>query len=824
MNRSERSSGAGNGALHRARWLAGAVMAGLSVFAGAAEIEEIVVTARAVDESVRDVPVAISAYNEEQLQRFGIRDLEDLAASMGTIEIARISSGSGAQIAIRGISSSPGSLGIEQSVALILDGVYFPQGRSINEGLFDAKQVAVLKGPQALYFGKNASAGAVVVTTNDPGSEVEAFGRIGYEVETKTTTAEAVFSTPLSDTWGVRVAVQGAKMSDGYLKNIAEPTTYTTFDAAQGFTPTVQENGGASDTWMPGEEVLSARLTLMGALGDNTTLKLKGTYTDFEHNSTNLSEQYDCSTLGGTPHANVPDPDNPGFLMPVPNPLGGECLQDRTRGLNPIPPAVAATTPDLSRFGGDLGEAYESYIFTADAETELDNFLIRNILNYHSQKVGWVIDADGGASTAVFASEYNQFENFSFESRTATAFDAAVNGVLGFYYQTTDRDFRQEVIFAGAENSAADPTNRFIAYDKESFTEGETVSGYGELIWDMTDTVQVTGGARYIWENKDSAFTQPYVNPAFSGLFVQDRVLASDKSYDDVVAELTMRYQPTDNITYYAAYKQGWKSGGFDNGSIDSTLNSDPIGDITYEPEEVDGVEGGIKGIFLDGALRVDFDVYFYKFKNLQLNFFNATTFAYRTLNAGAAETSGGELQVNWATRVEGLTLSAALAYNDAVYKEFLAPCYGGQSFADGCDIGTGALKDQDLSGESRALAPKWRGNLGFNYRQPVGGGLQLDFSGNLKVLGKYTLSEYITNAVQDSYALLDASVRLTSADGRWGVAVIGRNLTDEYVLTSAADTPSTGGNTGTDRAFQSDRYAFFKLPRTVAFELSVRL
>lgn len=787
-------------------------------------IEEIVVTARAVDESVRDVPVAISAFNEEQLQRFAIRDLEDLAASSASLEIARISSGSGAQIAIRGISSSPGSLGIEQSVALILDGVYFPQGRSINEGLFDAEQVAILKGPQALYFGKNASAGAVVVTTNDPGSEMEALGRIGYEIETSTISGEGVFSMPISDQWGIRVALQGARMADGYLRNIAEPTVYTTLDAANGFAATPQPNGGASDSWMPGEESLSARLTLKGQLGERTTLKLKGTYTDFEHNSTNLSEQYDCSTLGGTPHTNVADPDNPGFLMPVANPLGGECDQDRSRGLNPIPPTVAATTKDLNRFGGDLGEAYESYIFTADLETELDNFLIRNILNYHSQKVGWVIDADGGASTAVFASEYNQFENLSFESRTATAFDTALNGVLGFYYQTTDRDFRQEVIFAGAENSAADPSNRFIAYDKVSFTDGETVSGYGELIWDITNELQMTGGARYIWENKDSEFTQPYVNPAFGFLFVQDRVLASDKSYDDVVAELTVRYQPSDNLTYYAAYKQGWKSGGFDNGSIDSTLNADPITDITYEPEEVEGVEGGIKGVFLDGALRVDFDVYYYDFKNLQLNFFNATTFAYRTLNAGAAETTGGELQVNWATEIEGLTLSAAVAYNDAVYKEFLAPCYGGQTLADGCGLGTGALRDQDLSGESRALAPKWRGNLGFNYRRPIGSGLEVGLSGNLKLLDSYTLSEYITNAVQDGYALIDASVRLGSADGRWELAVIGRNLTDEYILTTAADTPSTGGNTGTERAFQSDRYAFFKLPRTIAFELSVKL
>ena len=539
----------------------------------------------------------------------------------------------------------------------------------------------------------------------------------------------------------------------------------------------------------------------------------------------NLAEQYDCSTLNGIPHMNAPDPNNPGFLMPVPNPLGGECDQDRTRGLNPIPPTVAASTPDLNRFGGDTGEAYESWVFTADLEIDLENFFIKNIANFHKQKVGWVIDADAGASTSVFASEYNEFDNFSFESRAATVFDNPLNAVVGLYYQTTKRDFRQEVIFFGAENSAADPTNRFIAYDKLSFTDGETVSGYAELIWDVQDDLQITAGARYIWENKDSEFTQPYVWPVVSFLFIEGRVLASDRSYDDLVPEVTVRYQPSENVTYYAAYKQGWKSGGFDNGSIDSSLNDDPIGDITYEPEEVEGVEAGVKAVLLDGTLQLDFDVYYYEFSNLQLNFFNSATFAYRTLNAGIAETTGGELQVSWTPQqVEGLTVSGSIAYNDASYKEFIAPCYSGQSFDGGCNIGTGALKDQDLSGAPRGLAPEWRGNLGFDYTRPVGNGLEIGVSGNLKFVDDYILSEFISNAEQDGYALIDASIRLGSADGRWSVAAIGRNLTDEYILTSAADTPSTGGNTGTDQAFQSDRYAFFKLPRTVAVELTYRM
>ena len=77
------------------------------------DIEEIVVTARAKDESIRDIPVAITAYTEEEMENLNINTLDDLAASSASLEINRINSGSGVQIAIRGIASSPGSLGIE---------------------------------------------------------------------------------------------------------------------------------------------------------------------------------------------------------------------------------------------------------------------------------------------------------------------------------------------------------------------------------------------------------------------------------------------------------------------------------------------------------------------------------------------------------------------------------------------------------------------------------------------------------------------------------------------------------------------------------------
>ena len=199
-------------------------------------IEEIVVTARATEESIRDIPVAITAYSEEEMENLNINSLDDIAASSASLEINRINSGSGVQIAIRGIASSPGSLGIEQSVAVMIDGVYFPQGRVINEGLFDTNQVAILKGPQALYFGKNATAGAVSIVTNDPGDEFEISGSVTHEFEYESDTYEFVISGPISDNWGERLAVYESEMDKGWFKNTATDTIYTcllyTSDAA----------------------------------------------------------------------------------------------------------------------------------------------------------------------------------------------------------------------------------------------------------------------------------------------------------------------------------------------------------------------------------------------------------------------------------------------------------------------------------------------------------------------------------------------------------------------------------------------------------------
>ena len=144
-------------------------------------LEEIVVTARKRTETLQNVPVAVSVISANQLQRNVAVNLDKIAELTPTVFAGRIISGTGAILSIRGIGSSPSDSGIDSSVAVDIDGIQLSRGRIITESYFDLKQVEVLEGPQALFFGKNSPAGVISIHSADPTSNFEGYIRGGYE-------------------------------------------------------------------------------------------------------------------------------------------------------------------------------------------------------------------------------------------------------------------------------------------------------------------------------------------------------------------------------------------------------------------------------------------------------------------------------------------------------------------------------------------------------------------------------------------------------------------------------------------------------------------
>jgi outer membrane receptor protein involved in Fe transport len=781
-------------------------------------LTDIIVTARRRTESVQDVPVAVQAISAETIQQRDLTSLEKIAAATPQFTVARASNGAGAQLTMRGIGSSATSIGIEQSVAVVVDSVYYGQGRIINEGFFDLARVEVLKGPQALFFGKNATAGVISLTTADPGLEREIIARAGYEFNAQQLYGELVYSTPITDNLGIRVAVRGSNMWGGYYRNDATSDPYTTIDSATGVR-TVQTAAAAARE-QPQEKELIGRVTVKYEPTDRLTVTLKGSgsYNHTIGNGWNYTP-VDCNN--GVTTA------NPAY----------RCQRDFVQFQNDLPPALAQSLP-FARDDGQLYNKYRSFQGTGTVNYALDAVTLTSITNYNWNNNRFTCDCDflGGD---VWATENSSYHSFSEEVRAQTSFDGPLNVMVGGLFQDTRRDFYQAVVFAGSENSAAaDPKDRYISYAKQSFTNGQTLSGYGQVTWKILPTVEATGGVRYIHETKVSEFTQPYVNPSLTSLFrpqsaAVNGTLFGNQTFDDWSPDFTLSWKPSTDIMLYGAYKVAYKSGGFSNSAINSALSPNPSRDLTFNPEKGRGFEAGVKTTLFDRQLRFNVAAYTFGYTNLQIDYFNAQQFAYVTYNAGEARSKGIETDFEFAPRpVPGLTLRGSLNYNLSRYRDFLAPCYSGQSIAEGCSLtsagvapGAGvAATFQNLSGAPTAVAPKWTATAGVSYDTPVSDNMK--FGASLD--GRYS-SSYIGSGFGDfrtgqpSYAVLDGSVRLGAENDRWELAVIGKNLTNHYYLIGGGTAPLTGTGTGTAAAVPGDIIGYGAFPRTVRLQLTVK-
>ncbi len=770
----------------------------------ASGLDDIVVTARKRAESSQDIPVSVTALSGERVAKYDLSNLEKVASTVPQLSIARASNGSGAQIVLRGIGSTFTSVGIEQSVATVVDGVYYGQGRIINEAFFDVGQIEILKGPQALFYGKNSTAGVISITSANPKDRFEAMARVGYEFNSHELMGEGVVSGPITDTLLARLAIRGAKMWEGHVENMAGPSSDTRMDVATGTLYTY--SAPPADRFGPKERQILGRLTLLWEPSSRfkATLKASGNIDRVANPAWNYIT-FSCA--GGVTTFN---PDQP-------------CERRFQNYMNNIPVEIARTLP-YANADGSLSNRYKSYGATATMEYNLDNITLTSVSNYNRNTNTFVIDGDYYSSplSNTWATERTKFRALSTELRALTKFDAPVNLLLGGYYQHTKLGLLQYASLFGVEDSSAGD-NRYIGWVKDSGTTDKTVAVYAQAIWDILPKLELTAGVRYSHETKKSRFNQPYINAAMQGLFVTNQPFTADQTFNNWSPDVTLTWQPNDNITLYGAYKTGFKSGGFSNSGIHSAAGSTT--DFMFAPEKAEGFEGGIKTTLFDRQLRFDLGVYSYEFSNLQIDFFNSTTVSFITTNAGSARTKGVELEFQYAPRaLDGFSLRGSANYNDAKYKDYLAPCFGGQTIAEGCTMVRNGVPYQNLAGKPTTNAPKWAASLGAAYETPVASNLVFGVSADAKYSDDYLASSFgNTTARQPAYVNLDASVRLKTEDDRWEVALIGRNLTNRFILNGTQDTVGTGSGTGTNAGVRSDVYGLVGFPRTVQLQATWR-
>jgi outer membrane receptor protein involved in Fe transport len=215
-------------------------------------LEEIVVTAQRREESIKEVPISLETFGGTELTLQGFRTMEDLSNFSPTVEIdIRVQD---QDVSIRGLGTTGNNLGLEQAVPIFVDGIHFGRTSMVNSAFFDLERVEVLRGPQPVAFGQNATAGAFSLVTRKPsdtweGDATVEFGNFGRK------TFEGGIGGPLSDTWAIRVAGQYDAL-DGYIKDIVTGSDF------------------------PEETASGGRVTLQWKPSDRFTATLKGEYLD----------------------------------------------------------------------------------------------------------------------------------------------------------------------------------------------------------------------------------------------------------------------------------------------------------------------------------------------------------------------------------------------------------------------------------------------------------------------------------------------------------------------------------------------------------------
>lgn len=751
-----------------------------------AATSDIVVTARQRNETLISVPVAVSAISGQSLKDYAVTDVADIAKLAPSLAINRNASGGAGSIALRGISTSASNAGFEQTVSVNIDGVQTSRGRILTAGLFDVEQVDVLKGPQALFFGKNSPAGVISIRTAGPTDTLQASVSASYEFVGDEPVIEGAISGPLSENFGARLAVRYRNL-DGYFRNTAGPITASPFAAGLGGQPTLAAR-------RPGEKEVIGRLTLAYKPVDsdfNATLKLS--VDDYKSDGSTTGQQlYNC---GAFPVGNIY-----GVLDPY-----GECKFDRNFQTSGLPNGVANNWPDAkqqpyldSRFY--LGGLTLNYTF--------NNLALTSVTGYLKTKTRYYGNFDATSFNVISTPEHEDYEAFTQELRLLSQFDGPLNFLVGAYYQDYKQFFQNNTL---AVPLGPDPTTgKYHTWEKPSSTDGRTYSAFGQLTWDITDTVEFAGGVRYTRETKDSLLRNSYVHAPLGGVAFSaaGRQLSDKFKGSNYSPELTLTWRPTSDVTAYGSYKTGYKSGGLGLSAVltPATVTADAF---DFEPEKIKGFEGGLKAQLLDRRLTLTSAVYSFKYSNLQVNTFNAATTSFTVSNAASARVKGVELEASFKP-IRTITLYGSIAYNDASYSRYIAGCYGGQTRAQGCNVSVANGADglpntaddtysQDLSGHSLARAPKWTANTGFNLDFPLGDTMKIGFTGNARYSDKFDGSENASPAgVVGSYWLLDASARIGTADNRWQFSLIGRNLTNKYYTNIVVEKPGAPTTPGT--------------------------
>ncbi|PSJ39123.1 TonB-dependent receptor [Allosphingosinicella deserti] len=748
----------------------------------ATQDDEIIVTARRRAESLQDVPIAVTAYTGEALERQGAVDITDISDTTPNVTL-ETSRGTNTTLTafIRGVGQQDPVAGFEAGVGLYLDDVYLNRPQAAVLDIYDVERIEVLRGPQGTLYGRNTIGGAIKYVTRRLADDPTLRARANFGTYQQ---GDIILSASTPITSGVRIGASGARLHRG------------------GFGE--NRNNGLDNY---NRDIWAARGTLEIEPSSNFFLRVSGDYTKDNSNPRN-GHRLIPGLVSGAPIL--------------------DDVYDSRAGLN---------TPrqEIEAYGGAVR-----------AELKLsDELTLRNILAYRKDKSFAPIDFDSLPAADVDVPAIYRNKQFSNEFQILYE-SSRLNGVAGLYYLDANANNIFDVVLATTSPIALPGLTASTYGDVDTktwaafadftydFTDQFALSVGGRYTHDKRN-------ARVIRAN---LLNGP--SPELGGRGAQLGARTSDFTGEETFKEFTPRasisFKPNEDNTIYLSYAKGFKGGGFDPRGLSTaapdldangTREPDEIFDyFLFEPEKVNSYELGYKASLFDRRVRLALAGFYADYKDVQVPgsvgavINNVPTFVGVTTNAGKASFKGVEAEMT-ATLLRDPTsgtrvnFTGTAGYLDAQYDEFITNVPG-----------TGPVDVAD----SRRIqnTPKWTLSGTLDVATRVSGG-ELSASTTLSYRSKtYQFETPSPFLDQAGYALLDASLVWTSADDRYTIGLHGKNLTDKQYITSGYQflltDPVTGvplrnaaGNVRPSLGVEGVATAFYGNPRQVFLSLGVK-
>ncbi|MDD9802415.1 MAG: TonB-dependent receptor [Deltaproteobacteria bacterium] len=760
-------------------------------------IEEIVVHARLREERLQDVPASVTVFQTETLQRAGVQRPEDFIGLTPGVSLVDAAEAGDTQVNIRGIN---GSRDAENSFAFISDGILLSNPSAFNRDLLDLAQIEILKGPQGALYGRNAAAGAIIITTKRPTNEWETTLRASTGNHNSQYAAASLSGPLVRDSLYFRLSADW-RSTDGFFHN-----SFLDRDNVDDFE---NYNLNARLLWEPSErlhvdaklrygEVDAAAITfnavfaVPGLTGVNPKFFEDVNDHQFVFQS-NIDPQNDQEALEFSLKFDMELgwAEWTGWLLY--SDIEQNFLADGTSAsfsLFATEPTCISSTASLNAGGVTLPApqflgampTFPPSVFGPYSPTTCDGY------QYQVR---------------------NQ-EDLSFETRLASPADQSLRWLVGFYFLDLDREVG---VSTGVDRDMGIDLSLFNPQGGRSPTEQlvhdefetQVWAAFGQLSYDLGENIEASLALRYDREERKVSNLVPvnaqtlYIQPINPALRFRSMIPDQEETFDELQPKLSLTWDLSDETTLFASWGIGFKSGGFNNqGSAATVAQFRPMGANVqvldrFEAETSSAIEVGFKSSFFNRRLSMEAALYQTSVDDMQFFEFFVGSFGLLRVVSNIDEVSiqGAELALR-AHFTESFTAYTSFNITDS-------------------EIDRNASRPGTEGNES-PYTPDYTLNLGFEYATgipqsfPAIGGGEFSWRVDWQYIGPtwfHTVQddEAVSNfggadyskTERDSYNTVD--MRLGIQMDHWSVHAFGRNLFNEEYLEEVIPAPEFGGS-----------------------------